>query len=89
MPEEQQQLEREIRSKNKVLRKSLDGGWECDSCAVSDGETESADGLGESQLDPQLQQLQNELALAHKRQDEAEAYCSQLQEDLRSVRAEA
>ena len=72
-----------------MLCKSLDGGKERDPCAVSDGETESADGLGESQRDAQLQQLQEELALAHKRWDGAEAYCSQLQEDLRSVRAEA
>ena len=49
---------------------------------------ESADGR-ESQQETQLQQLQKELALTLERRDKAEAYCSQLQDDQRAVRADA
>ena len=83
--EEQQQLEREIRTRSKLLRRSLGGGQE-QNCN-SDPETGSAD--GESQQETQLQQLQRELTQALERRDEAEAYCSQLQDDLRASRADA
>lgn len=83
--EEQQQLEREFRTRSKLLRRSLGRGQQ-QGCH-SDAETEqSADG-GESQTS-QLQQLRQELAAANERRDEAEAYCSQLQDDLRAIRAD-
>ena len=69
-----------------MLRRSLGRGQQ--QLCHSDTETEqSADG-DESHIS-QLQQLQQELAEANERRDEAEAYCSQLQDDLRAIRADA
>ena len=78
-----------VRTKSKLLRRSQGGGQEHNPCA-SDGETESANGR-ESQQGVQKQQLQNELALALERCDEAEAYCARLrlQDDLIAVCVDA
>ena len=85
--EEQQQLEREIRTRRKLLRRSLGGGQMQDS-GGSGAEAESTNGR-ESQQEMQVQQLEKELALALERCDGAEAHCSQLQDDLRAVRVDA
>ena len=84
--EEQQQLEREIITRSKLLRRSL--GRSQQQLCHSDTEAEqSADG-DESHIS-QLQHLQQELAEANERRNEAEAYCSQLQDDLQAIRAHA
>ena len=86
--EEQQQLEREISTRSKLLRRSLGRGQQ--QLCHSDTEAEqSADGDESHISESQLQQLQQELAEANERRDEAEAYCSQLQNDLQAIRADA
>ena len=84
--EEQQQLEREISTRSKLLRRSLGRGQQ-QPCHSDTEAEQSADG-DESHIS-QLQQLQQELAEANERRDEAEAYCSQLQDDLQAIRADA
>ena len=83
--EEQQLLEKEIRTRSKLLCRSLGCGEK--QCRNSDPETESND--GQPQQETQLQQLQKELAQAQERYDEAEAFCAQLQDDLRAVHTDA
>ena len=83
--EEQQLLEKEIRTRSKLLRRSLGCGKK--QCWNSDPETDSDD--GQSQQETQLQQLQKELAQAQERWNEVEAFCAQLQDDLRAVRTDA
>ena len=88
--EEQQQLEREIRTRSKLLRRSLGGEHKRKSKSdrpLSAAEVDTAD--DEAQEATQLERLKEELARAVERSEEAEAYCSQLQEDLRATRADA
>ena len=70
-----------------MLRRSLADSRKEESPCISDAGCESPD--GETQHKRQLQQLQGELAQALERNQEAETYCSQLQDELRAVRVDA